>query len=287
MKNPAFVDTYPTIAQKAAQHGNTLAYRIWLLARHSDHDGNGSVKLSDLHATMTLAGLNLSHYRIARATPGWAIFFKLDNNSKSHLKYNSDVVVRNHYGCASERLVGELSLRKDFKSMHRFNAFNYAAWIKNRPNGKQTISRDRLTDLWNASVTTLLRWEKLLGLVIKQANFGTVTEEKLDKVAHMMPRNADGDFPAVENKNGALTFQLPNTYVSICPTRKRVSRGRKGGQNRGAAPANRKKRFVEPDKSDRSWQLLPDKNGQFIRVSGDFFWTPELARVVSRVDALA
>lgn len=285
--DPGRVISFPVVAQRAAQRGYTLAYRIWLIARHVDVKGGGYVKLADLHAMMALAGMNLEHYRRARNSKGWDVFFKPhDPNAPEYICYVSDKKVREALKCARENSVFELSLRTDFKSLFRFNAKNYAAWFRGRPGGKQTISREHLCELWGVSKTTLLRWEEVFGLVQKESNFGTVAEDKVDKVAHMLPRNSEGDFPASVSADGMLIYQLPNTYSSIVPMIKRVRRGEKGDGISGVATTHHKKRFIELDNTDRSWQLAPDKNGQYMRDKGKRLWTPKLMRVARKVDVL-
>ena len=264
-----------------------LTYRIWILARHSDAKGNGAVKLSDLHATLALAGMNLSHYARARNSPGWLIFFKPHNSSNpDYVCYVKESKVRSALHCESERSVCELNLRSDIKSLHKFNAKNYAAWLADRPGGQQIIARSKLQELWSVSLQTLLRWEKLLGLVQKEANFGTVSQGDTDKVSHLLPRNGNGDFQAVSaNTEGMLIYQLPNTYSSLIPMVKRKSRG-KGDRDSGVATTRNQKRFVELDEKDRSWQMTPDKKGQHMREIGGFLWSPKLMRVVKKSSAL-
>lgn len=287
-KNPGAIRSYPSIAQSAAQRDYTSAYRIWILARHADVKTNGAVKLSDLHATLALAGMNLSHYARARNSPGWHIFFKPhDPNNPDYVCYVKESKVRSALHCESERSVCELSLRTDIKSVHRFNAKNYAAWLADRPGGQQIIARSKLQELWGVSLPTLLRWEKALGVVCKEANFGTVNEQDTDKVAHLLPRNGNGDFQATAANNaGMLIYQLPNTYKSLIPMVKRKSRGGKGEHDSGVATIHRKRRFVELDEKDRSWQLTPDRMGQHMREKGCVLWTPKLMRAVKKSSAL-
>lgn len=286
--NPGVIRSYPSIAQSAAQRDYTLPYRIWILARHADVKTNGAVKLSDLIATLALAGMNLSHYARARNSPGWSIFFKPhDPNNPDYVCYVKESKVRSALHCESERSVCELNLRGDIKSLHRFNAKNYAAWLADRPGGQQIIARSKLQELWGASLQTLLRWEKLLGLVCKEANFGTVSQDDTDKVSHLLPRDKNGDFNAVAaNTQGMLIYQLPNTYTSLIPMVKRKSRGGKGEHDSGVATIHRVKRFVELDEKDRSWQLTPDRTGQHMRGVGGFLWSPKLMRVLKKSSAL-
>ena len=261
---------------------------MWILTRHCDTKGNGAVKLSDLHATLALAGMNLSHYARARNSPGWFIFFRpQDPTNPDHVCYVKEDTVRDALRCDGERSVCALSLRGDIKSLHRFNAKNYAAWLADRPGGQLIIARSKLQELWGVSLPTLLRWEKALGVIHKTANFGTVNEQDTDKVAHLLPRNENGDFQAAAANNaGMLIYQLPNTYKSLISMEKRKSRGGKGEHDSGIATIHRKRRFVELDEKDRSWQLTPDRMGQHLREKGCVLWTPKLMRVVKKSSAL-
>lgn len=156
-------------------------YRLWLLARALDRDGRGLVGLPDFLAAMSANGLNRSHLRRACKHPKSSAFFTLHAN---RIEYRSLEAVCLALGVMPGRSI-YIPLAS-ITGIETFRATLYAAWIAGHD--ALQISRDKLSELFQASADTQRRWEKLAGVTVA-ANIVEITPGEERAAAPHIPKD--------------------------------------------------------------------------------------------------
>jgi hypothetical protein len=193
-------------------------YRAWIFA-HATDDGDGWVErkqLEDLWQTVDIAksklharriiqqGINQQYWTQDKATKRLYLFGQM----KVTTKLVEEALDAGYHHLIETNKPGKRRVQVNLSgSLQEASAHLYAAWLvaKDPERNGTTISRDRLCDLWQVSVPTLLSWEETAGIG-KQANFAQSNDTSLNNVPEhaYLTLNQDG--------STAAAWRLPNTY---------------------------------------------------------------------------
>ena len=155
----AHLRTYIDLNAHVIAEGLDGPYRLWLLARALDPDGQGVVGMDALLMAMQSFDLNRLHLRRVKLHPKANSFFSFH---KAKISYRSLEAVCLALGTTPGRSI--YIPTASISSTESFRATLYAAWIAGHD--RLHISRDKLTSLFKTSQDTLRRWEKLAAIEV-------------------------------------------------------------------------------------------------------------------------
>lgn len=179
-----------------------FAYRIYVLLKNIDAQGNGSGALSysDVNKITTkLLNRNYTVKSLSRL-PTLRKYMTFDNNK---VFLNSWEKLWDYFNVSPTVWVKipqyAVSSKKDF------TAHVYAGFVSGN-----TISREKIVEILGISVSTQKKYEKMLG-IHREYNFLEMTEDEFKNSEHI-PTDDQGHVVGVFAHNGMLYRQLPNTY---------------------------------------------------------------------------
>ena len=191
---------------------------LWGLLRAIDRGGK-AIPVEDVIRLLSNSGRSESRLREV-ISYGSGLFFVVTRKkrtgelmlmlrSASKVEAGMGIEAENSAEAVIELPGGDSSVRTIFSLLYR-------AWIMERTDsGKKSfiISRNRITESWGVSPTTVTRWEKVAQIrVVHNFASSDITEGGSDVVANRhIPNNRNGD-GAVFVRDGVLHWQLPNTY---------------------------------------------------------------------------
>lgn len=189
---------YGLLGQVAIREGKSVHLWVYTLAKTLDAQvqGRGWVDTEDLAQLYPRSRRNL--LRIIQQGEG--TFWRLDSGTgRLYLSSLQNV------GIALGTTLGDPVYVPTTKiqTLQKFKAANYAAFYAQ---GK-IISRGKLSKLYGVTKQTLIRWEKLAG-IIKVTNLGKKTIKNKKDAEHLPGIDRDG----VWHWGDALYWQIPNTY---------------------------------------------------------------------------
>jgi hypothetical protein len=209
----------PELARLAYTQGLFPLFRVWVYAAYVISNGSGWANKSDVLDTLNRFDFSLSHRHLNRLIQrGKGVFWSYDcATGRIYLTgYEKLSLTLTARGMDSQnatletnkpgvrRVVGDLS-----GNLESAIANAYAGWFRYKDKKGQgvTISRDLLSELWGASIPTLLTWEEQSGIT-KSKNFGQSADTSIDKI----PSHAY----LVKFANGTegVSWQLPNTFYA-------------------------------------------------------------------------
>jgi hypothetical protein len=207
----------PELARLAYMQGVFPLFRMWVYSVYVVGDGSGWVNKRDVLDTLNRFDFSLSRRHLNRLIQrGNGVFWTLDKvTSRVYLTgYEKLSVTLTARSVESQdrtletnrpgvrRVVADLS-----GSLEDAIANTYAAWFRYKDKGEGvTISRVLLSELWGASVSTLLAWESASG-ISKSANYAQSHETSIDKI----PSHAYL-CKGPQNRSEFVSWQLSNTY---------------------------------------------------------------------------
>lgn len=211
---------YPDLGAEVLRQRLDLPYRLWLILRQDQPDGQGWVTPDDCYR------LSVGTRRQTRTwlKAGQGRFWDRDHKGRFWLASLEDV--GRVLGVLPERQGAYIPLA-DVENLGRFRAMVYAAWC----NTPTTISQAKLSKLFGRKPKTLQRWAKLAGLEVGHNLAWTHLPDEADltdKAAEVKAqyywteqwngppgqRRKRGDKP---NEMVALVWTLPNTYRASLP----------------------------------------------------------------------